>query len=57
LLTASCIRPRLRSTGECKERGRSTRKFHGLRAPGRHRFSPPAFPAFLFMLGAPSATT
>src|SRR4051812_22229546 len=50
ILRAWRARPRLRLTEECKER-EVVSKFHGLSAAGRHRFSAPAFSAFLYKLG------
>src|SRR5437867_2145577 len=46
------VRPRLRSTEECKERGRGTWSFKSLNPSRRAlQFSPPAFSAFLSKLG------
>ena len=45
------VRPRLRSTEECKERGRGTWSFKSLNPSRRAlQFSPPAFSAFLSKL-------
>src|SRR5260370_26861395 len=51
--SALSVRPRLRSTEECKERGRGSWLFDSFNASQRAiQFSPPAFSAFLLLLGS-----